>query len=69
MLGEKLQTEDLFLLQSLARKLSAHEDTILKDEQKKFCGSCNGGSRLVYKSPEAYEIGRILETLRIRKAI
>lgn len=67
--GEKLPTEDQFLLLQLARALSKHEDTILKDVQKKFCGSCHGGALLVYRSPEAYEIGRILSTLKMRGAI
>lgn len=50
------------LLKEIADLLKENREQILMDHQFKHCGPC-GGSRvdLVYRSPAAYKIGRLLD--------
>lgn len=51
------------LLVRLFELIQKNEDALLKDVQSRFC--CDGNPKnLVYKSPEAFEIGRLLEQIR-----
>lgn len=51
------------LLVRLYELIQENEDALLKDVQSRFC--CDGNPKhLVYKSPEAFEIGRLLKRIR-----
>jgi hypothetical protein len=64
---ESAQTEFTALATEVIRLLNENADSILKDHQPSFCGGCAGPSpKYVYKSPTAYRIGQLLETMRKR---
>ena len=65
--GENSQTEFLALASEVLKLLNSDADAILMDDQPSFCGGCAGKvSKHVYKSPTAYRIGQLLETMRKR---
>ena len=67
MMPESAQTEFAALAKEVIRLLNENADSILKDHQPSFCGGCAGPSpKYVYKSPTAYRIGQLLETMRKR---
>jgi hypothetical protein len=65
--GENSQTEFVALAKEVLKLLNADADALLMGEQPSFCGGCAGPSpKYVYKSPTAYRIGQLLETMRKR---
>jgi len=64
---ESAQTEFTVLATEVIRLLNENADSILKDHQPSFCGGCTGATpKIVYKTPAAYRIGQLLETMRKR---
>ena len=67
MTPESAQTEFKALASEVIRLLNENADSILMDDQPSFCGGCAGKvPKHVYKSPTAYRIGQLLETMRKR---
>ena len=67
MTPESAQTEFTALATEVIRLLNENADSILKDHQPSFCGGCAGAvPKFVYRSPAAYRIGQLLDTMRKR---
>lgn len=49
--------------EEIVRLLKENKQAILMDLQGDFCNCNNGKPKLVYKSPAAYKIGKLLEML------
>ncbi|ASS33943.1 hypothetical protein FDI24_gp194 [Acidovorax phage ACP17] len=66
MLGESSRIEFDGLVGELLKLLSQNEEALLKEKIMR-CSNCSGAQlKSVYKSPEAYRIGQLLQTLRLR---
>ena len=53
------------ILNEIVSFLLENEEALLKDAQYKVCGPCGGGRvDVVYRNPESYQLGRMLDVYR-----
>lgn len=72
MVGESLESDELQLIREMLRILDKEEFPILKEMQSNSCLGCStplGQQKPVFKSPGAYRISQIVQTLKKRKVI
>jgi hypothetical protein len=55
-----LTDRQIIIAEEIIKVLKDNEDILLKEAQTSFCCGSSGQSKIVYKNPQAYHLGRLL---------